>query len=268
MQDSIVSGMLNPRGPDALSNATARVQNQGSVARGEDPARLRMAAKEFEALFLGYMLSVMRSSIEESDPDGQGLGKDTYTELFDQELARTLADRGALGISDLLMKKLSDPLAGGALEGEPIVPRDPIISRSDLRPGVAEEIPDFRMPVHAHLSSSFGSRNDPFTHELRFHRGVDLAAPDGMDVRAAAAGRVTFSGFQEGYGNTIVVQHPGGFETRYAHLKGLLAKTGDWLQPAQILGTVGSTGRSTGPHLHFEVRRYGEAIDPASLVTE
>ena len=124
------------------------------------------------------------------------------------------------------------------------------------------------MPVHAHLSSAFGTRKDPFTHEMRFHRGVDLAAPSGMEVRAACAGRVVSSGFEKGYGNTVVVQHPGGFETRYAHLGTLQVKTGDTLQPKQVLGTVGSTGRSTGPHLHFEVSRHGIKLDPAALLAD
>jgi len=263
MQDPMAGRLLSLPGTGARNLVEPRPPVPGGLSRGEDPARLQKAAKEFEALFLGYMLSVMRSSIEEADSGGQGLGKGIYTELFDQELASSLAERGALGIADMLIRQL-----GGmpGMESPGALP--PNGAAPDAAGRQPEEIPEFRMPVHAHLSSAFGDRKDPITHQLRFHRGVDIAAPSGMEVRAAAAGRVEFSGVAAGYGNTVVVRHPGGFETRYAHLQGISVKPGDWLQPGQVLGTVGSTGRSTGPHLHFEVRRYGRAMDPASLVAE
>jgi len=268
MHDVLSARLMNPAGANALDRPAAPLPRKAGGGKGESAAGLREAAKEFEALFLSYMLNVMRESIEESGLTESGLGRDIYTELFDQELARSMAGRGALGIADLLMRKLSDPPPATPDFRPASVPTAP----SSPGPGVgksdAGEVPDFRMPVQAHLSSAFGIRKDPFTHEMRFHRGVDLAAPAGMEVRAACAGRVAFSGHEKGYGNTVVVRHPGGFETRYAHLGALQVKAGDLLQAKQVLGTVGNTGRSTGPHMHFEVSRHGAKVDPAALLTE
>lgn len=266
MQDLLAAGLVNRPGADALERFAAQRLDKVRGKSGENPERLREVAKEFEALFLSHMLTVMRETVEESGLTGKGLGQSVYTELFDQELARTLAGRGALGISDLLMRRLSaqEPVAADAKRDAAPSPAAP----SGLQGNETDEVPDFRMPVQAHYSSGFGIRKDPFTHELRQHRGVDLAAPEGMSVRAACAGRVVFSGYEKSYGNTVVVQHPGGFETRYAHLGILQVRAGDVLQPEQVLGTIGNTGRSTGPHLHFEVSRYGDRIDPQAVLPE
>lgn len=269
MQDALAARLLNHAGMDALDRSTLSPAQKKASGTGDDAARLRSAAKEFEALFLNYLLNVMRETIEDSGLSEKGLGESTYTELFDQEVARSLAARGALGISDILVRKLSGqaPAAGPGTEHES-APRLSPASGPGLHSGGLDEVPDFRMPVQAHFSSSFGIRKDPFTHEMRMHRGVDIAAPEGLEVRAACAEQVVFSGYEKGYGNTVVVQHPGGFETRYAHLGKLLVSAGDLLQTEQVLGTVGNTGRSTGPHLHFEVSRYGDRIDPKPLLPE
>jgi murein DD-endopeptidase MepM/ murein hydrolase activator NlpD len=111
-------------------------------------------------------------------------------------------------------------------------------------------------------------RQDPFTQELRFHRGIDIAAPEGTPVEAALGGKVLFSGYADGFGNTVVVEHGEGYQTRYAHLGSLEVVKGDLLETEQLLGSVGSTGRSTGPHLHFEVSRYGERINPSRALAE
>jgi murein DD-endopeptidase MepM/ murein hydrolase activator NlpD len=111
-------------------------------------------------------------------------------------------------------------------------------------------------------------RKDPFTRQLRFHKGMDLAAPEGSEVRAAMEGEVVFAGFKSGYGNTIIVQQAGGLETTYAHLASIDVKEGAAISADQILGSVGNTGHSTGPHLHFEVSRWGELIDPRNALTD
>jgi murein DD-endopeptidase MepM/ murein hydrolase activator NlpD len=130
------------------------------------------------------------------------------------------------------------------------------------------EISDIHLPVRAPVSSNFGIRTDPFTRQLRFHKGMDLAAPQGTEVRAAQGGAVIFAGFKQGYGNTVVVQHAGGLETTYAHLGSTSVKKGDCVATEQVLGTVGSTGHSTGPHLHFEVARWGEPQDPRNTLSD
>ncbi len=104
------------------------------------------------------------------------------------------------------------------------------------------------------------------TGRHRHHAGLGLAAHTGTPIAAAQAGTVTFAGTRGGYGNLVTVTAPDGTETRYAHASRLDVRAGEGVTAGQVLGAVGSTGMSTGPHLHFEVRRGGEAIDPAPLV--
>jgi murein DD-endopeptidase MepM/ murein hydrolase activator NlpD len=268
MQDALAARLLNHSGMEALNRQTVQALQKGNgTAAGDSPEALRAVAKEFESLFLNHMLSVMRQTIDDSGLTEKGPGEGIYTELFDQEVARSLAGRGALGISDLLVRKLSDQVAPAESEaGQGVVSKQPAPREPGAQAGEAEEVPDFRMPVQARVSSTYGVRKDPFTHEMRMHRGVDIAAPAGMEVHAACAGVVVSSGYEKGYGNTVVVQHPGGFETRYAHLNTLKVNVGDQVQASGVLGTVGSTGHSTGPHLHFEVIRNGNQMDPEALL--
>ena len=124
-------------------------------------------------------------------------------------------------------------------------------------------------PVHrpvasmTRISSIFGNRKDPFTGRLAFHSGIDFAAPQGTTVLSAGKGSVSFVGQINGYGNVVEVTHPGGLITRYGHLSAFLVKVGDPVDTGSPIARVGSTGRSTGPHLHFEVRRADNAVDPA-----
>ena len=124
-------------------------------------------------------------------------------------------------------------------------------------------------PVHQPIlnatrtSSTFGNRKDPFTGRLAFHSGIDYAAPRGSKVFSAGAGTVTFVGVISGYGNVVEVTHGNGLVTRYGHLSSFIAKEGQKVSAGTPIARVGSTGRSTGPHLHFEVRRSDNAVDPA-----
>jgi murein DD-endopeptidase MepM/ murein hydrolase activator NlpD len=120
-----------------------------------------------------------------------------------------------------------------------------------------------RLPLDgADLVSAFGNRDDPLTGRRAFHSGLDFAAGKGTAIHAAAAGTVSYAGFRSDYGWVVEIDHGNGLATRYAHASRLLVKTGALVMPGDPVAAVGSTGRSTGPHLHFEVLRRGEAIDP------
>ncbi|MDF1630560.1 MAG: M23 family metallopeptidase [Alcanivoracaceae bacterium] len=112
------------------------------------------------------------------------------------------------------------------------------------------------------LSSRFGRRTDPFTGRLAEHKGVDFAGKEGSEVVATGAGVVTYSGERWGYGNMVEINHGNGLATRYAHAKDLLVATGDIVRAGESVATIGSTGRSTGPHVHYEVLRNGQHINP------
>lgn len=112
------------------------------------------------------------------------------------------------------------------------------------------------------LSSGFGYRFDPFNGQRALHAGLDFTGAHGSPIRAAAAGRVIFAGVKNGYGNVIEVDHGHGIQTRYAHLSGFTARVGDSVESGQQIARMGSTGRSTGTHLHFEVRVGGTPVNP------
>lgn len=112
------------------------------------------------------------------------------------------------------------------------------------------------------VSSAYGQRTDPFTGRTAFHDGVDIAARDGTEIRTMAAGVVSFAGSKPGYGLVVEVNHGNGYETRYAHAREIVVKAGDRLEKGDTVALVGSTGRSTGSHVHVEVLRNGEITNP------
>lgn len=116
------------------------------------------------------------------------------------------------------------------------------------------------------LSSGFGRRNDPFTGRLAWHEGVDFAGKENSDIISVAAGVVTWSGPRYGYGNMVEVNHGGSHVTRYAHASRLLVKVGDVVEKGQTIALMGSSGRSTGPHVHYEVLRNGKPINPSRYI--
>jgi murein DD-endopeptidase MepM/ murein hydrolase activator NlpD len=128
------------------------------------------------------------------------------------------------------------------------------------------EVPDLALltiePIRGVESSGYGWRVDPINDAKKFHKGTDYKADRGTPVHAAGDGVIAFTGRQKGYGNVIYVDHGGGLITRYAHLSKIDVAKGDAVAADTVIGKVGSTGRTTGPHLHFEIRVSGRAIDP------
>ncbi len=125
----------------------------------------------------------------------------------------------------------------------------------------------FIFPVDkGYISSKYGMRLDPFTKHMRFHAGIDIAAPIGTPVKAAAAGKVIFSGKQRGYGNIVIIEHKNGFISKYAHNSKNLVHVGDMVKQGDEISLIGSTGRSTGPHVHFEVRKNHKSINPLQFL--
>tara|TARA_B100001964_G_C14190366_1_gene580758 strand:+ start:340 stop:1356 length:1017 start_codon:yes stop_codon:yes gene_type:complete len=123
--------------------------------------------------------------------------------------------------------------------------------------------PKFVKPTSGRLTSGFGYRIHPILKKRRMHKGIDIVARYGSNVKAATGGIITYSGQMGSYGNLVVIDHQNGFETRYAHNSRLKVKKGEKVRQGQTIALVGNTGRSNGTHLHFEIWKNGEAIDPA-----
>jgi murein DD-endopeptidase MepM/ murein hydrolase activator NlpD len=116
------------------------------------------------------------------------------------------------------------------------------------------------------LSSHYGKRNDPFTGKQDFHKGLDFAGKQGSEVIAVGDGVVSWAGIKSGYGKLIEINHGNGYTTRYGHNQGFMVKVGDTVKKGQQIALMGSTGRSTGPHVHFEVLHNGKAVNPSSFI--
>jgi murein DD-endopeptidase MepM/ murein hydrolase activator NlpD len=148
----------------------------------------------------------------------------------------------------------------------------PTTAASDAVPAGSPDVQSFpaptgsgtlTLPVAGPVTSPFGPRTSPTTGAQEFHEGIDIGAPQGTPIRAAASGTVTFAGQMSGYGNVVILSHAGGLETRYAHQSAMSVTAGQTVAAGEVIGAVGATGEATGPHLHFEVRRNGVAVDPA-----
>lgn len=130
----------------------------------------------------------------------------------------------------------------------------------------AEVMPAGRPIKRGWLSSFFGMRTDPFSGHRVHHSGVDFAGKMGSDIVSVGAGVVTFAGRRSGYGNLVEVNHGSGYVTRYGHCQKILVNVGDTIQKGQVVAKMGSTGRSTGPHVHFEVLKNGRAVNPKRYI--
>ncbi|WP_083535827.1 MULTISPECIES: M23 family metallopeptidase [Sphingobium] len=130
----------------------------------------------------------------------------------------------------------------------------------------ANNIPTGRPVERLSLTSNFGVRSDPFNGSARMHKGIDIPGPVGTPIYATADGIVNRAGWASGYGNLVQISHGGGLETRYGHMSKLVAAPNSYVRRGQLIGLMGSTGRSTGSHLHYEVRVDGQAINPIPFV--
>jgi murein DD-endopeptidase MepM/ murein hydrolase activator NlpD len=199
---------------------------------------------------------------------------EALTRVADRRAAQATAAIRKLGLDpNMALSSINDRSAqGGPLlrlassSGDPLDARFErlglSLARMDALQRVLEGVPQVLPARLEYISSGFGYRSDPFTGGPAFHAGLDFKGPVGAPVYAAADGRVRFVGLKPGYGKCVEIDHGNGLMTRYAHLSGFRAKVGTAIEAGQVLGLIGSTGRSTGPHLHFEVRIRGRAVNP------
>jgi murein DD-endopeptidase MepM/ murein hydrolase activator NlpD len=235
-------------------------------------ANAQVAAKQLEAFFLRTMLA-------EARPQGGGaieggFAGDTFKQMLDEAIADKMTAAGGVGLTHMFASQLgkADEVAGPAaapIGNRPIstVPSATGATGADaVDPSLLAAAPHFILPVAGRASSGYGLRSDPIHGGTVNHPGFDLAAASGTEVAAAARGTVVHAGPAGTYGNLVTLRHENGFETRYAHLSAVDVSIGDVVEAGQDVGKVGTTGYSTGPHLHFEVRHGGEAVDPAPFL--
>ncbi|HUM13990.1 MAG TPA: peptidoglycan DD-metalloendopeptidase family protein [Myxococcaceae bacterium] len=209
------------------------------------------AARQLEALVLRQMLSASGAFRSSSAP-----GASLHTDLFVDALADAVSRAGGIGLA----RTLEQAMGGEAAESP--APGSSAATQAGGAPAAGGRV----LGAASTLSSGFGARIDPLDGHLAHHAGVDLAAPAGTEVRAAAAGVVKEAGERGGYGLAVEIDHGGGVTTVYGHASELLVRAGEKVQPGQPIAKVGHTGRATGDHLHFELRRAGVAVNPTTLL--
>lgn len=253
-----------PGGPRAMvglpapgGDAEARGEGLRRAADRGDAAALRRAAEGFEQWFVQQLFREMRAGSVAPDA---GPGMATFQGMLDEELSGRAARAGSFGIADLIVDSLTRARGAREYAGAAAAPAK--LPGVGSGPRAGWRWPLESMPAGLREPNRFGERRDPFTGERRAHRGVDLAAAEGAAIFPVAPGTVVEAGARGGYGNLVVVDHGGGVRSLYAHAREVLVRPGDRVDPGTPVARVGSTGRSTSPHLHLEVRVEGEAVDP------
>jgi len=255
---------------------TAPPDREARLESREFPASMTRIASRSDAGGLDGMLGRISAALDKVEHRQTAV----LTDL--EERVDTKARRMRSVLSDLGVDPAKAPAGAGV--GGPFVPLKPprsgasAFDRQLYRINVARaEIGQYahtlvavpvRKPVtgEVDMSSPFGMRLDPFLGRPAIHTGIDLRGEIGEPVHATAAGKVSIAGREGGYGNMVEINHGNGLATRYGHLSKILVKVGQTVHIGEVVGLIGSTGRSTGPHLHYETRVNGEAVDPQKFL--
>lgn len=243
---------------DPLGSARSYVDQArlSALAPPSDTSKVKPeeAARQFESYLAQLMIREMKKTVPEGMFNSPAM--EVFSDLFDAEIATRLSEGQGLGLAAQITARITgQPLHGQAQ------PRG-LRPEHGVSPLSAGDVSGARLPVVGRFTSRFGQRADPFDGSRRNHQGVDIAAARGAPVSPVMSGVVTMAGPRNGYGNVVVVDHGNGLTTLYAHCDSLDVAAGQAVSPGDIIARVGDTGRATGPHLHFEVRSEGRAVDP------
>ncbi len=211
------------------------------------------AAKKFEAYYVGFVYQTGMNSIPKSEDLGNSINQEVYQGFFSQAISDQVekSPRG-IGLAEMIMKSKRPVSASFTQDFKPL--SAPVLDN-----------PDFYLP-EVRVTSEYGLREHPITGDQKFHKGLDMAYAKGTPIQAAADGEVVFSGKKGGYGNTVVIQHAKGYTSLYGHADENIVKVGEKVKKGAVIAYSGSTGHSTGPHLHFEIRKDGKTLDPKKLL--
>lgn len=245
-------------------------KNEMSTQRNVVDNARRSSKENIDALAM--RLGRLQSHVIRLDALGERLTKMAKLDKGEFDFSKQPAQGGPEELDDSLLPsmKMSDFLA--SLEtlavqidnrGQQLSLLETMLMNQSLQNQV---IPAGRPISSGWLSSYFGMRTDPFTGRQERHKGVDFAGRNGSDVISVASGVITWAGRRYGYGNLVEVNHGNGYSTRYGHNQKVLVKIGDAVKKGDKLALMGSTGRSTGPHVHFEVLHNGKAVDPMKYI--
>lgn len=246
-------------GASQKSSALAYASTGESVADRADRlfSRVTLSLKDLEHEQIGRIQSLTAGASETANAIQTILQRNGF------DVAETAGNDAETGIGGPFVEPetFTDPFEAS------INDLDDALDRLDSARRSARKLPFGNPSPGAGITSRFGNRTDPFLGRLALHAGIDFRVSTGSEVHSTGAGTVVVAGRNGGYGNMVEIDHGNGLTTRYAHLSRVLVKVGDHVEAADAVGLSGTTGRSTGPHLHYEVRRDGKAIDPMRFLT-
>ncbi|GAB6183175.1 M23 family metallopeptidase [Thermodesulfovibrio hydrogeniphilus] len=238
---------------------TSPINKNQSQAEQISSTQLKELSKKIETLFLNELLKIMLSNTS--------FAKDrttsTYMTVVIPEIAQMMAER-EIGIGRYLTESPTFIRSISKNQKIELSPSNKTVNdEKDSNISLPKKI---SLPVPGRLTSSFGMRLDPIDGKRRHHNGIDIAVAEGTPIKAVMSGKVIYSGYTKGYGNCVIVEHENGIQTVYAHNSKNLVKVGDRVDANTVIALSGSTGRTTGPHLHFEVRKDGKPVNPLTLL--
>lgn len=259
-RQDVIEEMVGSLPADARIDDIATVPGNGATAQPADPALTKISAFVPEAAALARLEARQLAFAER------------LTRYANQRADSASSAIRELGLNPHEMLDTARDARGGPFE-KLSTEKDGSLHPSLARLGLALErldtlergldgIPQVLPASLSMISSGFGYRSDPFTGQAALHSGLDFRGPTGSPIYAAATGTVSFQGVKNGYGNVVEISHGNGLVTRYAHMSAFRARPGQTVEAGDIIGAIGSTGRSTGPHLHFEVLIDGRAVNP------
>ncbi len=238
------------------------IRQAASPAPAAEDQRLRDASRQLESILVKQLIAASGAF-----KGGEGPGASIRADLFATTLADAVSQSGAFGLADQIVASIEGgapaPAPGPGGLAAPVT-----LLRAGLPPAAAPSpLPTLAETLATgRVTSGYGVRADPFTGTQSPHSGLDVGAPEGSPIRASGRGVVRSAGPRGGYGNAVEIDHGDGLVTLYGHASELLVSVGQTVEPGQEIAKVGSTGRSTGPHLHFEVRQGGRPVDPAVVL--
>jgi len=223
-----------------------------------DPKANIKAAQDFESFFVGQVFEEAYKAIPKSDLMDDNLGMDFYQTMFIQEAVKNAVKSGrGLGLTEMVTKKADL----GGLSDESLK-----VSHDNRQFGVSSASGYVSPLGNTEVTSDYGLRVDPINNTEKNHEGVDLKAKVGTPIHASNDGKVVYSGYLKGYGQVLKIKHNDGLESLYAHNSSNIVEENTLVKRGQVIGYTGNSGRSTGPHLHFELSKNGESVDPGKLM--
>ncbi len=258
------AALLGTAAPQPADRASAAAPGKTSLALGYVPMTGENVADRADRLFSHMTLSLKEIEAEQLERIDQLANGASQT----ADEITAILERQGVPLEEVASLPATDAVGGPYLAPQSerdfnasLNALDAALNRLETVRGTAKRLPSPIRPL-ATKSQPIRQPTDPFFGGLAMHAGIDFRAPTGSEIRSTGAGKVVSAGFSGGYGNMVEIDHGLGLSTRYGHMSRILVSAGDVVEPGQILGLSGSTGRSTGPHLHYEVRKNGDPIDP------